>query len=196
MVKRKFDKNQSKLGIKTLDWNIPKDHISRFVVDFIEDVFPLLEIGEPKKKKGRDSLPIDSMLKLLVYAKIQHIDRTSIIADMARYHDIFRYVCDDIRPSERSIQRYRREYGRYFEVLLQMTLKKAFDEGFTEFNHLPLMEPSKKLIILTTTQSPKKKLEYWSIITKDVQLVLKALKNSINLPKEYWKRKTWMTKIN
>ena len=104
MVKRKFDKNQSKLGIKTLDWNIPKDHISRFVVDFIEDVFPLLEIGEPKKKKGRDSLPIDSMLKLLVYAKIQHIDRTSIIADMARYHDIFKYVCDDIRPSERSIQ--------------------------------------------------------------------------------------------
>ena len=58
------------MGIKTLDWNIPKDHISRFVVDFIEDVFPLLEIGEPKKKKERGSLPIDSMLKLFVYAKI------------------------------------------------------------------------------------------------------------------------------
>ena len=118
MVKRKFDKNQTKLGIKTLDWNVPKDHISRFVVDFIEDVFPLLEIDEPKKKKRREPLPLDSMLKLFVYAKIQHIDRTSIIADMARYHDIFRFVCDDIRPSERSIQRYRREYGRYFEVLL------------------------------------------------------------------------------
>ena len=50
MVKRKFDKNQTKLGIKTLDWNVPKDHISRFVVDFIEDVFPLLEIDETKKK--------------------------------------------------------------------------------------------------------------------------------------------------
>ena len=196
MVKRKFDNNQSKLGIKTLDWNIPKDHISRFVVDFIEDVFPLLEIGEPKKKKGRDSLPIDSMLKLLVYTKIQHIDRTSIIADMARYHDIFRYVCDDIRPSERSIQRYRREYGRYFEVLLQMTLKKTFDEVLQNLITLPLMEPSKKHTILITTQSQKKKLKFWSIITKDVQLVLKALKNSINLPKEYWKRKTWMAKIN
>ena len=92
MVKRKFDKNQSKWGIKTLDWNVPEDHISRFVVDFIGDVFPLLEIDEPKKKKGCDSLPVDSMLKLLVYAKIQHIDRTSIIADMARYHDIFKYV--------------------------------------------------------------------------------------------------------
>ncbi|WP_367242754.1 transposase, partial [uncultured Methanobrevibacter sp.] len=144
MVKRKFDKNQSKLGIKTLDWNVPEDHISRFVVDFIEDVFPSLEIDEPKKKKERDSLPADSMLKLLVYAKIQHIDRTSIITDMVGYHDIFKYVCDDIGPSERSIQRYRREYGRYFEVLLQMTLKKAFDEGFTEFNHVAIDGTIKK----------------------------------------------------
>ena len=144
MVKRKFDKNQAKLGIKTLDWNVPANHISRFVVEFIEEVFPLLNIKEPKKKKGRDSLPVDSMLKLLIYAKIQHIDRTSIIADMARYHDIFKYVCDDIRPSERSIQRYRREYGHYFEVLLQMTLKKAFDEGFTEFNHVAIDGTIKK----------------------------------------------------
>ena len=104
MVKRKLNKNQTKLGIKTLDWNVPENHISRFVVEFVEEVFPLLNIKEPKKKKGRDSLPVDSMLKLLIYAKIQHIDRTSIIADMARYHDIFKYVCDDIRPSERSIQ--------------------------------------------------------------------------------------------
>lgn len=89
MVKRKFDKNQAKLGIKTLDWNVPANHISRFVVEFVEEVFPLLNIKEPKKKKGRGSLPVDSMLKLLIYAKIQHIDRTSIIADMARYHDIF-----------------------------------------------------------------------------------------------------------
>ena len=51
MVKRKFDKNQTKLGIKTLDWNVPKDHISRFVVDFIEDVSLLLEIDESKKKR-------------------------------------------------------------------------------------------------------------------------------------------------
>ena len=48
MVKRKFDKNQTKLGIKTLDWNVLKNHISRFVIDFIEDVSLLLEIDESK----------------------------------------------------------------------------------------------------------------------------------------------------
>ena len=42
MVSKKFNKNQAKLGIRTLDYDIPEDHISRFVVDFIEDVFPLL----------------------------------------------------------------------------------------------------------------------------------------------------------
>ena len=49
MVKRKFDRNQTKLGIKTLDWNVPENHISRFVVEFVEEVFPLLNIKESKK---------------------------------------------------------------------------------------------------------------------------------------------------
>ena len=78
------------------------------------------------------------MLKFSIY------DSTSVIADMARYHDVFRYVCDDVRPSERSIQRYRQKYGRYFEVLLKMTLKKVFDEGLTDFNHVAIDGTVKK----------------------------------------------------
>ena len=89
MVKRKFDRNPVKLCIKILDWNVQENHISRFVVEFVEEVFPLLNIKEPKKKKERDTLPVDSMLKLLIYVKIPHIDRTSIIADMAIDHNIF-----------------------------------------------------------------------------------------------------------
>ena len=63
---------------------------------------------------------------------------------MVRYYSVFKYVCDDIRPSERSIQRYGREYDYYFEILLQMALKKAFDEGFTEFNHVAIDGTIKK----------------------------------------------------
>ena len=51
MVKRKFDKNQAKLGIKTLDWNVPKDHISRFVVEFIDDVFHFWKSKNLRKRK-------------------------------------------------------------------------------------------------------------------------------------------------
>ena len=39
MVMKKIDKNQAELGIKTYDYNVPKDHISRFVVEFIEEVY-------------------------------------------------------------------------------------------------------------------------------------------------------------
>ena len=73
MSNRKFDLNQAKLGIRTLDYNIPGDHISRFVVEFIDDVFPQLEFDREEKNTGRESIPLDSMLKLFVYAKIQHI---------------------------------------------------------------------------------------------------------------------------
>lgn len=144
MVKRKFNKNQTKLGIKTLDCNVPRDHISRFVVEFVDEVFSMLEIPKSNKKKRKDSLPLDSMLKLIICAKISHIDSASIIAEMARFHDMFRYVSDDIRPSKRSIRRYRREYGQYFEVLLRMTLKKASDEGFANFNHVAIDRTIKK----------------------------------------------------
>ena len=48
---KKIGKNQAKLGIKTYDYNVPKDHISRFVVEFIEEVYQILGIRENKKKK-------------------------------------------------------------------------------------------------------------------------------------------------
>lgn len=40
-MKRKFNKNQTKLGIKTLYWNVPKKHISRFVVELILIMFSI-----------------------------------------------------------------------------------------------------------------------------------------------------------
>ena len=41
MVKIKINKNKSKLDIVTIDGNIPEDHISRFVADFIDEVYPM-----------------------------------------------------------------------------------------------------------------------------------------------------------
>ena len=52
MAMKKIDKNQAKLGIKTYDYNVPKDHISRFVVEFIDEVYLILNIKESKKKEA------------------------------------------------------------------------------------------------------------------------------------------------
>lgn len=156
----------------------------------------MLNIKEPKKKKGRDSLPIDSMLKLLVYAKIEHVESAKYIADMARYHEVYRFVSDDVKPSERSVQRYRREYGCYFEVLVQMTLKKASDLKLTDFNHVAIDGTIKKAYnsnnnIITKKKKPKS----CSITSMAFQLARKCLKNYISLLKKYLKIKIWMLKI-
>ena len=143
MVRRNINNKQAKLGIEVYGENIPKDHISRFIVDFVEENYKILNIEE-KEKPGRNPFPIVSMLKLLIYSKIEHVESAKYISDMAKYHEIYKFVSDDIKPSERSIQRYRDKYGSYFEVLLKMTLKKAYDNGFTEFNHVAIDGTIKK----------------------------------------------------
>ena len=139
-----MDKNQTKLIVRTNDYNVPKDYISRFVVDFIEESYEKLDIKIDSEKEGRTSFNVCSMLKLLIYAKIEYMDSARIIADMAKYHDIFKFVCDGITPSERLIQRYREEYGEYYEQLLEMTLKKASNENLSEFNHVAIDGTIKK----------------------------------------------------
>ena len=79
MAMKKINKNQTELEIRTYDYNVPNEHISRFVVEFIEEVYPILGIEENEKKKGRPSYPPCSMLKLLVYAKIDHIESARVI---------------------------------------------------------------------------------------------------------------------
>ena len=138
MVMKKIDNAQSKLGIRTYDFNVPSNHIARFVVDFIEESYPHLGIEENDEKEGRSSFPPCSILKLLVYSKIDHVESARIIADMAKYHDIYKFVCDGFTPSERTIQRYRVKYGKYYEILLQKTLEKASELDFTKFNHVAI----------------------------------------------------------
>ena len=53
MVMKKINKNQTELGIRTYDFNVPQDHISRFVADFVEECYPILGIKEKKKKQEK-----------------------------------------------------------------------------------------------------------------------------------------------
>ena len=84
------------------------------------------------------------MLKLFVYAKIDHIGSARIIEEMTKYHDIYKFVCDRIKPSEHSIQQYCDELGKYYEVLLQITLQTAVKKDFTDFNHVAIDGTIKK----------------------------------------------------
>jgi len=62
MVIKKINKSQAELDIRTHDFNVLENHISRFVVEFIEECFPILGIKEKKKnKKKRRSTLLSSM---------------------------------------------------------------------------------------------------------------------------------------
>ncbi len=56
MVMDGIDTNQTKLIVRTNDYNVPKDHISRFVVEFIEESIEKMNIKLEEKKDGRPYL--------------------------------------------------------------------------------------------------------------------------------------------
>lgn len=130
------DANQTKLGIVTLDQDIPQDHICRFIVDFVEDSYDELEIEQSTNTVGRSAYSIKSLVKLDIYATFDNVKSADRIAEFAKYHSIYQFVCDGITPSASKIREFRREYRKYYRHLLELTLKKALDEDFTDFNHV------------------------------------------------------------
>ena len=132
----KDEEYQTKLCILTPGYNIPFDHISRFVVDFIDERYELLGIPEVDNKSGRYPFNPRLMLRILIYAELDKKQSTDEIEELLMYHDVYRYVSGGIIPSSRTLRRYRDDYRIYYNQLLQMTLKEASDCGFTEFEHV------------------------------------------------------------
>ena len=67
---KKINKNQTELGIRTYDFNVPEEHFSRFVVDFIEECYPILGIKENKKAKKKRW---QTCLSSLFYVKTHYL---------------------------------------------------------------------------------------------------------------------------
>lgn len=63
-----MDIKQSSFKLERLDDDIPKDHLSRFIVRFVDEFFPVLEVEENMGGKGRPVLPVCEMFKLIIYA--------------------------------------------------------------------------------------------------------------------------------
>jgi transposase len=101
-------------------------------------------LTDGENKVGRSSYSPRSMLKLIVYAKTNHVTCSDVIADYALYHDVYKYVCDYITPSAKSIRRFKRDFKSIYNDILKKTLKKAEEEDLTSFNHIPVDGTIKK----------------------------------------------------
>lgn len=144
MVKCKNYSNQTELVFKRRDYKIPNNHKARFFVKNMEEYMDNLKIKNCEENDGRTPYNLRSMLKLIIFAKSNHITSSKVIEDLALYHEVYGYVCDYITPSARSIRRYKREYKALYNELLKQTLKKAEKEGLTNFNHVPIDGTVKK----------------------------------------------------
>ena len=105
MVFKDNNVQQSTFVLKKLDDGIPEDHICRFIKKFVLKEFKYLD-DENYKKMGRASYRPTSLLALIVFANYDGIDSCSKISEYCIYNILYKYVCDDIQPSERTLQRF------------------------------------------------------------------------------------------
>ena len=128
------DLRQSKWYLGCLDDDIPSDDIVFLVTYFVlsnkDMIYEIVDI----KKRGRPVNPPEYMVALLIYGALRHIDGTDELAEMAQYHQKFRYVCGDLKPSGRVLRKFIQEYGNLFKQLLAATLNLAYTIGLTDFD--------------------------------------------------------------
>lgn len=144
MVKSSNNDIRTELVFQNRDYRVPLDHKARFFVEIMDEFLDELGIDNSSEKAGRTPYNVHSMLKLIVYAKMNHITTSEEIEDLALYHDVYAYVCDYITPSARSIRRYKKENKGIYNNLLKLTLNMAEKKGLTSFNHVPIDGTIKK----------------------------------------------------
>ncbi|AWX33231.1 transposase [Methanosphaera sp. BMS] len=128
------DLKQSKWYYGCLDDEIPSDDIVFLVTYFVlsnkDKIYEVVDI----KEKGRPVNPPEYLVSLLIYGALRHIDGTDELAEMARFHQKFRYACGDLQPSGRVLRKFMQDYGNLFKQMLALTLNLAYNLGLTDFD--------------------------------------------------------------
>ena len=144
MVKKDIDTTQTQFVYTRLDEGIPEDDSSRFVVQFVDMFYPVLDLEETVATPGAPSFPKREMFKLVIYGFYRGVTSIEMLAEMAQFHQIYRYVSGDIKPSARTIRRCITKYGGYFKILRGCTLIFSQEVNLTSFNHVSVDGSIKK----------------------------------------------------
>ena len=144
MVKKVIDNVQTRFVYTRLDEGIPEDDCSRFLVQFVDMFYPVLDLDEVEGLPGCPSYPPREMFKLVIYGFYRGVTSIEMLAEMAEFHQIYRYVSGDIKPSSRTIRRFIQKYGVYFKILLGCSLIFANEINLTDFNHVSVDGSIKK----------------------------------------------------
>ena len=113
---------------------VEDDHISRFIVSFVDKYFDKLNIRK-KKFKGSSKYSVRSMLKVLVYASHEGITDVRKIEDSLKYNIVYKYVSGDITPSYSVINNFQRAYDDVITKYNKMLLKEFEEEELTNYDY-------------------------------------------------------------
>lgn len=130
------DLKQSKWYVGCLDDDIPDDDIVFLVTYFILSNKDMIYEFVDVKERGRPINPPEYMVALLVYGAIRHVKGTEELAEMAEFHQKFKYISGDLKPSGRVLRKFMQEYGDLFKQLLAATLNLAYNLGLTDFSYV------------------------------------------------------------
>ncbi|MCL2116730.1 MAG: IS1182 family transposase [Methanobrevibacter sp.] len=175
MVLIKENNNQDFWFTEQLSKFIPIDHISRQVIDFVEDHFDDSFDLVSDKKEGRPSYLNKTLLKILFYASVDCVTSTERIYEHLQFHQVYQFVAGGLKPSARTLRRFKKEHGYLIEKMHEDLLKTAEKEKLTDFNHI-----SFDGTIVKANNSP-----YNMIRLEEIELCLNLLKLSEKEIKEY-----------
>lgn len=79
-----------------------------------------------------------NVILLLVYGSVNGISSTIAIAENSEYHELYKFVSNNLIIADRTLRKYRSDYKELFEKILSLTLILSYYLSFTTFEHIAL----------------------------------------------------------
>jgi transposase len=130
--------NQEYWFTEQLSKFIPRNHISREIVNFVEDHFDDYMDVVLDKKEGRPKYSAKTLLKILIYASADCVTSTNRIYEHLQFHQVYQFVAGGLTPSARTLRRFKKEHGYLIEKMHEDLLKEAEKEELTDFDHISI----------------------------------------------------------
>lgn len=109
-----------------------------FCCKIVECCFNYFDIKQEIHERGRKPFELLKMLKLITFASLNGITSSIIISNYSKYHELYECVSDYLMPSDRTIRKYKREYGDVFRKITSFTLIVAHTIKLTDFKHIAI----------------------------------------------------------
>jgi len=138
MVLIEEQNNQEFWFTEQLSKFIPTNHISREVIDFVEEHYEDYFDDVSDKSEGRPAYSVKTLLKILIYGSVDCVNATERIYEHLEFHQVYQFVAGGLKPSARTLRRFKKKNKYLIEKMHEDLLKEAVKEGLTDFNHVSI----------------------------------------------------------